>query len=93
LRPLSTERDLREPVIKLQIGFISEIPQDEVRMIKPIKLIDLLRRYGGILYRWISGRYCSVDKQAAEKLYDSGKEPTVARLLEYDAENENPLVA
>ena len=29
-----------------------------------------------------------MDKQAAEKLYDSGKEPTVAKLLEYDAENE-----
>ncbi len=29
-----------------------------------------------------------MDKQAAEKLYDSGKEPTVAKLLEYDAANE-----
>jgi hypothetical protein len=29
-----------------------------------------------------------VDRRAAEKLYDSGKEPTVAKLLEYDAENE-----
>ena len=29
-----------------------------------------------------------MDKQAAEKLYDSGKEPTVAKLLEYDAETE-----
>jgi hypothetical protein len=28
-----------------------------------------------------------VDKRAAEKLYDSGKEPTVAKLLEYDVEN------
>jgi transposase len=28
-----------------------------------------------------------VDKRAAEKLYDSGKEPTVAKLLEYDADN------
>jgi transposase len=28
-----------------------------------------------------------VDRRAAEKLYDSGKEPTVAKLLEYDAEN------
>jgi len=28
-----------------------------------------------------------VDRRAAGKLYDSGKEPTVARLLEYDAEN------
>jgi len=27
-----------------------------------------------------------VDRRAAEKLYDSGKEPTVAKLLEYDAE-------
>lgn len=29
-----------------------------------------------------------MDKRAAEKLYDSGKEPTVAKLLEYDEENE-----
>jgi hypothetical protein len=29
-----------------------------------------------------------MDKQAAENLYDSGKEPTVAKLLEYDAETE-----
>jgi len=29
-----------------------------------------------------------VDRRVAEKLYDSGKEPTVAKLLEYDAENE-----
>jgi transposase len=29
-----------------------------------------------------------VDRRAAEKLYDSGKEPTVAKLLEYDEENE-----
>ncbi len=28
-----------------------------------------------------------MDKLEAEKLYDSGKEPTVAKLLEYDAEN------
>jgi hypothetical protein len=28
-----------------------------------------------------------VDKRAAERLYDSGKEPTVSKLLEYDAEN------
>ncbi len=28
-----------------------------------------------------------MDKRAAEKLYDSGKEPTVAKLLEYDEEN------
>ena len=28
-----------------------------------------------------------MDRQAAAKLYDSGKEPTVAKLLEYDAEN------
>lgn len=28
-----------------------------------------------------------MDRRAAGKLYDSGKEPTVARLLEYDAEN------
>ena len=28
-----------------------------------------------------------MDKQQAEILYDSGKEPTVAKLLEYDAEN------
>jgi len=28
-----------------------------------------------------------VDRRAAEKLYDSGKEPTVVKLLEYDAEN------
>lgn len=27
-----------------------------------------------------------MDKREAEKLYDSGKEPTVSRLLEYDAE-------
>ncbi|MFQ5981725.1 MAG: IS66 family transposase, partial [Candidatus Heimdallarchaeota archaeon] len=47
-----------------------------------------LKRYGGILYRGISGRYCSLDRRAAEELYESGKEPTVAKLLEYDAENE-----
>jgi transposase len=29
-----------------------------------------------------------VDRRAAEKLYDSGKEPTVAKLLEYDDETE-----
>jgi len=29
-----------------------------------------------------------VDRRMAEKLYDSGKEPTVAKLLEYDTENE-----
>jgi len=29
-----------------------------------------------------------VDRRKAEKLYDSGKEPTVAKLLEYDTENE-----
>ena len=29
-----------------------------------------------------------MDRRVAEKLYDSGKEPTVAKLLEYDAENE-----
>ena len=29
-----------------------------------------------------------MDRRAAEKLYDSGKGPTVAKLLEYDAENE-----
>jgi hypothetical protein len=29
-----------------------------------------------------------VDRRVAEKLYDSGKEPTVAKLLEYDEENE-----
>lgn len=29
-----------------------------------------------------------MDRRAAEKLYDSGKEPTVAKLLEYDEENE-----
>ena len=29
-----------------------------------------------------------MDRRMAEKLYDSGKEPTVARLLEYDTENE-----
>lgn len=28
-----------------------------------------------------------MDRGAAEKLYDSGKEPTVAKLLEYDVEN------
>lgn len=28
-----------------------------------------------------------MDRRAAEKLYNSGKEPTVAKLLEYDAEN------
>ena len=28
-----------------------------------------------------------MDRRAAEKLYDAGKEPTVAKLLEYDAEN------
>jgi len=28
-----------------------------------------------------------VDRRSAEKLYESGKEPTVAKLLEYDAEN------
>ena len=28
-----------------------------------------------------------MDRQVAEKLYDSGKEPTVAKLLEYDADN------
>ncbi len=33
--------------------------------------------------------FCSVDKRAAEKLYDSGKEPTVVKLLEYDAENKD----
>ena len=56
-------------------------------MTEPIKLTDRLKRYGGILYRWISGRYCSMDRLGAERLYDSGKEPTVAKLLEYDAEN------
>jgi len=29
-----------------------------------------------------------MDRGTAEKLYDSGKEPTVAKLLEYDTENE-----
>ena len=29
-----------------------------------------------------------MDRRTAEKLYDSGKEPTVAKLLEYDTENE-----
>ena len=29
-----------------------------------------------------------MDRRVAEKLYDSGKEPTVAKLLEYDEENE-----
>ena len=28
-----------------------------------------------------------MDRQQAEILYDSGKQPTVAKLLEYDAEN------
>ena len=28
-----------------------------------------------------------MDRRGAEKLYDTGKEPTVAKLLEYDAEN------
>jgi hypothetical protein len=28
-----------------------------------------------------------VDRQQAEILYDSGKQPTVAKLLEYDAQN------
>ena len=28
-----------------------------------------------------------MDRRAAEKLYDSGKEPTVSKLLDYDAEN------
>jgi len=28
-----------------------------------------------------------MDRRGAERLYDSGKEPTVAKLLEYDAEN------
>ena len=28
-----------------------------------------------------------MDRRTAGKLYDSGKEPTVAKLLEYDAEN------
>ena len=29
-----------------------------------------------------------MDKWEAERLYDSGKEPTVAKLIEYDEENE-----
>ncbi len=29
-----------------------------------------------------------MDRRAAEKLYDSGKEPTVVKLLEYDAETQ-----
>ena len=78
---------LRGPVIRLQIGYILEIPLEGERMTKPIKLIDLLKRYGGILCQWIFGRYCSMDRRGAERLYDSGKKPTVAKLLEYDAEN------
>ncbi len=30
-----------------------------------------------------------MDRKAAEKLYDSGKKPTVAKLLEYDVENKD----
>ena len=56
------------------------------KMTEPIKLIAQLRRCGVILCQRISGRYCSVDRQQAEKLYDTGKKPTVAKLLEYDAE-------
>lgn len=41
----------------------------------------------GILYPKTSARCCAVDRREAEKLYDSGKDTTVAKLLEYDAEN------
>jgi transposase len=87
LRLLSILNDIRGPVIRLPIGLIWGIPPDEAKMTRAIELLGRLKQYGDILYRWISGRYCSVDRGAAEELYDAGKEPTVAKLLEYDAEN------
>jgi len=88
LRLLSTQKNLRGPVIRLQIGYILGIPPEEERMTKPIKLIDILKRYGAILYRWVSGRYCSVDRRAEEKLYESGKETTGDKLLKYGEQND-----
>ncbi len=41
----------------------------------------------GILYPNISGRCYAMGRNEAEKLYDSGKEPTVEKLLQQDAEN------
>ena len=56
-------------------------------MTRHIKQIARLKRSGDILCVKIVERHCNVDKHEAEILYDSGKEPTVAKLLEYDAES------
>ena len=48
--------------------------------------MDRLRQYLAILGQRAFGRFCNIDKKQAEELYDSGKEATVEKLLEYDRE-------
>ena len=87
LRPLLTRSVSRAPVTRQPTGSILERLPDVGRMIRLTNLIGLVKRCLAILYPQISGRCCAMNRREAEALYDAGKKPTVAKLLEYDIEN------
>lgn len=57
-------------------------------MIKPFGSIDPLKRSGAIRYARISERCCNRDRAQAEKIYHSGKEAVISKLVEFSLEIE-----
>lgn len=88
LRPLLTRSVSRAPVTRQPTGSILGRLPDAGRMIRLTNLIGLVKRCLAILYPKISGRCCAMNRREAEALYDTGKEPTVAKLLEYEGYNQ-----
>ena len=87
LKPLSILRASRGPAIGPQTGYTWAKPRVAVKTTSLISPTGPSKPFGAIPSAATSNRGCAVDKREAEALYDSGKEPTVKRLLELDLEN------
>ncbi len=87
-RPLSIPNVSRGPVTVQRIGSFWEKLLAVVKMTKQTDPTDQSKQSTATHYQKASDRGCVMDKQQAEILYDSGKEPTVSKLLEQDDEIE-----
>ncbi len=83
-KPSWIQAFLRGPAIGPPIGSTSVQPPAAARMIRLTRPTALSKPSGAIPSAGASRRGCVVDRRQAETLYDSGKEPTVSRLLEMD---------
>ena len=88
-KPLLIPSGLRVPAIRPLTGFRSVLLKDEANGTPTTNIRLLLRPYFSIPWAKTSGRSLPLmTKKEAQKLYRSGEEPTVEKLLELDREVE-----